>query len=198
MAGGCCVANVPVSLLALRNDLWHNPHMFRDIRSPWALLLSALIMVQLAAASDLPRLSFNEMTDSSEVIVSGIVTRTWADWDPDHKYIWTHYELAVSATHKGTAGQTVDIAEPGGQVNGVGMSISGAAGYGVGEKVLVFLSRMPNGYLRTAGPGEGKFLVDSSGRVHGAAAARSLEGLTVSQVSQLVAARVRTGQGGAK
>jgi hypothetical protein len=167
--------------------------MFRDIRSPGALLISALIiMVQIAAASDLPRLSFNEMTDSSELVVSGTVTRTWADWDSDHKYVWTHYELAVSATHKGATGRTVDIAEPGGQVNGVGMSISGAAGYGVGENVLVFLSRMPNGYLRTAGFGQGKYIVDSTGRLHGAV--RTIDGLTVGQVSQLV----RSGQGVAK
>jgi hypothetical protein len=158
--------------------------MFRDIRTPWMLLVSTMALIQLAAASDLPQLSLNQMTDSSEVVVSGTVTRTWADWDPDHKYIWTHYELAVSATHKGKAAQTVDIAEPGGQLNGMGMSISGATGYGVGDKVLVFLSRMPNGYLRTAGLGQGKFMVDSGGRVHGAV--RAIDGLTVGQASQLV------------
>ena len=189
MAGRRGVADIPVTFLALRNDLWHNPHMFRDIRSPGSLLLSALFMVQLAAASDLPQLSFSQMTGSSEVVVSGTVTRTWADWDPDHKYIWTHYELAVSATHKGAAGQTVDIAEPGGQVNGMGMSISGATGYAVGEKVLVFLSRMPNGYLRTAGFGQGKYVVDSAGRLHGAV--RAIDGLTVGRAIQLV-------RGGAK
>jgi hypothetical protein len=167
--------------------------MFRDIRSPGALFLSALFMLQFAAASDIPRLSFNQMADSSELIVSGTVTRTWADWDPDHKYIWTHYELAVSATHKGIAGQTVDIAEPGGRVNGIGMNISGAAGYAVGEKVLVFLSRMPNGYLRTAGFGQGKYLVDAGGHIHGAV--RAIDGMTV---GQLVQALARSSQGGAK
>ena len=206
MAGRRGVADIPVTFLALTNDLWHNPHMFRDIRSPGALLLSAVVMVQLAAASDLPQLSFNQMTDSSELVVSGTVTRTWADWDPDHKYIWTHYELAVSATHKGAVGQTVDIAEPGGQVDGMGMSISGGAGYGVGENVLVFLSRMPNGYLRTAGLGQGKYLLDSGGKVHGKTmfrgdatdTIRSLDGMTASQVRQLVGARVRAAAGRAQ
>jgi hypothetical protein len=168
--------------------------------------VSVLVFVNLAAASDVPRVSFDELTDSSEVVVSGTVTKTWADWDPDHKYIWTHYELAVSATHKGVTAQRVDIAEPGGEVDGIGMSISGAAGYGVGEKVLVFLSRMPNGYLRTAGLGQGKYLVDSNGRVHGLAvfktggaeAVRSLEGMSVGQVRQMVGARVRTTGGRAQ
>ncbi len=181
-------------------------------RRPAGLIAPALVFITMAAATDLPKLSFNQLTDDSEVVVTGQVTRTWASWDSDHKYIWTHYELAVSATHKGSAGQTVDIAEPGGQLDGMGISISGATGYRVGESVLVFLSRMQNGYLRTAGFGQGKYEVDSKGVVHGsailktdaivtpaktaamstAAAIRSLEGLTVGQVGQLVGARVRT------
>lgn len=144
------------------------------------------------------------------MVVSGHVARTWSAWDAGHKYIWTHYELAVTATHKGAAGPTVDIAEPGGAADGIVMSISGGTAYRVGENVLVFLSRMPNGYLRTAGFGQGKYTIDSNGRVHGAAqlktadtvtagsagaitaAVRSLEGLSVAQVGQLVGARART------
>jgi hypothetical protein len=185
-------------------------------RRPGALVASALVFLHMAAATDLPRLSFNQLTDDSELVVSGRVTRTWAAWDADHKFIWTHYELTVTATHKGSAGQTVDIAEPGGQLDGMGMSISGGTGYRVGDSVLVFLSRMPNGYLRTAGLGQGKYEVDSKGVVHGLtifktdamvtgakgpvtspSAIRSLEGMTVGQVRQFVAARVRT-PGGAR
>ena len=191
--------------------------MFGNLRRFGALIVSTAFFLTIASASDLPRLSFNELTDNSELIVSGHVTRTWTDWDADHKYIWTHFELTVSSTHKGTAGQTVDIAEPGGQVDGIGMSISGAAGYRVGDSVMVFLSRMPNGYLRTAGFGQGKYTVDAAGRVHGevalktaetvavgtggappAGAVRSLDGMSVGQVGQMVAARVRTRGGSAQ
>jgi len=189
-----------------------------NFRRSGALLASALIFIHVAAATDLPRLSFDQLTDDSEMVVSGHVTRTWAAWDGDHKFIWTHYELAVSATHKGAPGQTVDIAEPGGQVDGMGMSISGGTGYRVGDSVLVFLSRMPNGYLRTAGFGQGKFDVDPKGVVHGTtilktdatvtaakvpvtssvtSAIRSLDGMTLGQVGQLVGVRVRT-RGGAQ
>jgi hypothetical protein len=189
-----------------------------NFRRAGALLAPALVFIHMAAATDLPRLSFDQMTDDSEVVVSGHVTRTWAAWDADHKFIWTHYELAVSATHKGSAGQTVDIAEPGGQVDGMGMSISGATGYKVGDSVLVFLSRMPNGYLRTAGFGQGRYDVDTKGVVHGTtilktettvtpdvgtaktptSAIRSLDGMTVGQVGQLVGTRVRTRGGSAR
>jgi hypothetical protein len=195
--------------------------MFCYLRRPAALLVPALVFIHMAAATDLPRLSFDQLTDDSELVVSGHVTRTWTAWDADHKYIWTHYELSVSATHKGTAGQTVEIAEPGGQVDGMGMSISGGTGYRVGDSVLVFLSRMPNGYLRTAGFGQGKYEVDSKGVVHGTtilktdatvtataakrpvtasatSAIRSLDGMTVGQVGQFVGTRVRTRGGSAQ
>lgn len=190
--------------------------MFRNLLRLGGLVASALVFLHLASATDVPRLSFNQMTDDSEMVVSGNVTRTWTAWDADHKYIWTHYELAVATAHKGTPGPTVDIAEPGGALDGMVMSISGATGYRVGDKVLVFLSRMPNGYLRTAGFGQGRYSVDSNGRVHGTAelkaaetvsvdsgasrvtaAVRSLEGMSVSQVSGLVAARVQT-RGGSR
>ncbi len=188
--------------------------MFRNLIRWGALLAPALLLFQTASASDIPRLSFDEMTDVSEIVVSGHVTRTWTAWDAEHKYIWTHYELAVSAVHKGAAGPTVDIAEPGGAADGIAMSISGGTGYRVGESVLVFLSRMPNGYLRTSGFGQGKFLVDANGQLQGSAtlkiadtvtvgssasaAIRSLDGMTVSHVNQLVSARVRIHGGNAQ
>lgn len=212
--GGMAARQIPVRTLTKRivpvtARLCHNPSMFHNFRRLGTVIAPGLLFLHLASASDLPRLSFNQLTDDSELIVSGQVTRTWADWDAEHKYIWTHYELAVTATHKGSAVRTLDIAEPGGQLDGVGMSISGATGYGVGDEVLVFLSRMPNGYLRTAGFGQGKYRVDSNGRLHGTASLitndtltagkgtvatsviRSLDGMSVSQVGQLVAARVR-------
>ncbi len=82
------------------------------------------------------------------------------------------------------------------------MSISGATGYHVGDNVLVFLTRMPNGFLRTSGFGQGKYAVDSGGRLHGdvalktgdastASAVRSLDGMTANQAAQVVSARVR-------
>jgi hypothetical protein len=167
-----------------------------------ALFLPALFFLHTASASDIPRVTFEQLTDNSEIIATGNITRTWTDWDPDHKYIWTHFELAVSAVHKGTEVRTIDIAEPGGSLNGIVMSISGATGYNVGDHVLVFLTRMPNGYLRTSGFGQGRYVVDSGGRLHGdvalkagdpgaASTVRSLNGMTVNQVAQLVSARVR-------
>jgi hypothetical protein len=164
-----------------------------------------ITLISTARATSVSRLSFEELTDQSEIVVSGQITRSWADWDAEHKFIWTHYELSVSDTLKGSAGSTVTLSEPGGIVGDKGMSVAGAVGYQQGEKVVVFVQRMPNGYLRTAGWSQGKFRVDQDGKLHGESSAlglelvganartatplRSLEGLNVAQLRGLVSAR---------
>ena len=162
-------------------------------------------LLSTAGATSVARLSFEELTDQSELVVSGHINRSWAEWDAEHKYIWTRYELSMSATLKGSAASSVVFSEPGGIVGEAGMSVPGAVGYATGEEVVIFLQRMPNGYLRTAGWSQGKFKVDQDGKLHGEASAvglevvggntraatplRSLDGLNVAQLRGMIAAR---------
>ena len=92
----------------------------------------------------------------------------------------------------------------------MGQSIAGSVRYAPGEKVVVFLERVPNGYLRTTGWSQGKFTVDSSGHVHGGGALAGIElvqtnvpqavretpvdGITTSELAARVNARVRSQQ----
>lgn len=138
-------------------------------------LAIALLIASNAIATTVSSLSFEELIDQSELIVSGQVTRSWADWDSEHKFIWTHYELSVASVQKGTPQSTVVISEPGGNVGIQGMAIAGAVVYHVGDRVLVFLQRMPNGYLRTTGWSQGKYILDNSGRLHAETSLRGLE-----------------------
>ena len=174
------------------------------------VFLLTLLWTSTAGATSVPGLSFEQLTDRSEMVITGEVSRTWTSWDSEHKYIWTHYELAVSATHKGANAATVVLSEPGGTVGLQGMAIAGAVGYQPGERVLVFLQRMPNGYLRTTGWSQGKYTVDAAGRLHpenarggvelvsapGSPAAgmplRTLNGMSVTELHGRIAARLRT------
>jgi hypothetical protein len=78
----------------------------------------------------------------------------------------------------------------------------------VGDDVLVFLQKMPNGMLRTSGWGQGKYTVDTAGRLHAEIPVKdvdyvdlksgsrvsplsTLDGLTVQQAGLRVAARLR-------
>lgn len=145
----------------------------------------------------IPRLSFEQLTDGSDLILSGTITNTWAAWDAEHKYIWTHYNLAVDSVVKGSAGSSVEFAEPGGAVGNRVISIAGSVTYAVGDNMVVFLARMPNGYLRTAGWAQGKYSLDKNNRLHGAAslssepnsAVKTLDGVTLGELRQRVAVR---------
>ena len=149
-------------------------------------------------------------------MASGRIVREWTAWDSGHKYIWTHYQLRTSGVHKGAAGPMVEFAEPGGMADGMGMTIAGAVRYSVGDNVMVFLQRMPNGYLRTTGWGQGKYLVDGDSKLHaemslresdlvntrtaraGNAARMALEGLSLGDAVRMVSLRVAAGKTGAK
>lgn len=183
--------------------------MYRNIRVEARVVAASLILCGIAGGTVIPRLSFEELTDSSDAVVSGIVTRSWPAWDSAHRYVWTHYELNVSASHKGNTRSTIEFAEPGGALDGVVHVIAGMVTYQPGEHVSVFLQRMPNGYLRTTGWGQGKFGVDTGGRLRAASALRTVElvnfgkplpgatsletldGITVGELNSRVASRIR-------
>lgn len=168
---------------------------------------TVLLIGSNAGATSVPNMTFEELADHSELILTGQVTRSWSDWDSDHKFIWTHYELSVASTQKGAPGSTVTVSEPGGVVGDRGMAIAGSVGYTPGDQVAVFLERMPNGYLRTTGWGQGKYTVDGTGHLHADGSLRGLEvvkvgaargtslrtlaGITVGELKARVAARVK-------
>jgi len=102
----------------------------------------------------------------SDMVVTGDVVRTWAAWDSQHRYIWTHTEIAVRDHWKGAPDATVTVSEPGGFAEGSGQAIAGMVRYAPGEHVVAFLYRTPGGYIRTVGLSQGKLRIDAQGRVH--------------------------------
>lgn len=177
------------------------------------LLLMALLSGLFCSATLVPRLSLEDMVARSELIVAGQVTRTWAAWDGEHRFIWTHSEIAVRDVVKGERIEKTIVSEPGGVVDGVRMTIVGMPTYAPGEQVMLFLDRMPNGYLRSAGVGQGKFLISAQGRIHlthsGAdvvkigharqgTALGSLEGAPAGEIRQRVLRLIQAGKGKAQ
>lgn len=124
-------------------------------------------------AAVFPRLTAEELTAQSQVIVEGKIARSWAAWDAEHKYIWTHYEVSVADYLRGSMGATFTVSEPGGSLDGLTQQISGSVSYSPGEATILFLDQTPIGYWRSVGGPQGKFTVDSQGRVHGSSQANT-------------------------
>lgn len=101
------------------------------------------------------------MVLGSEYIVEGTVLRSWTAWDAPHQFIWTHYELSVTEWLKAPVAshRTIVVSEPGGTVDGITMRAEDATPYTAGEKVVALAWRTPEGFLRAAGSGQGKFTV---------------------------------------
>ena len=94
-----------------------------------------------AHAAVVPRITAEELAAQSEQIVHGAVVRSWAAWDAGHKYIWTHYEVAVAEMVRGPQAATITVSEPGGSLDGMNMRTSGTLPYTVGESAVLFLYR---------------------------------------------------------
>ena len=133
------------------------------------LFLLPFLVGALAHSTLVPRMTLEQAVDDSALIVQGTVVRTWSAWGDKRQFIWTHYEFIVSDALKGLATRNIVISEPGGIVGDTGMQIAGSPRYSVGEEVVLFATRTPIGYLRTAGWGQGKYVVvdarDSDRRV---------------------------------
>jgi len=105
-------------------------------------------------------MSLGEIAESSERVVHGVVTRKWSAWDDSHRYIWTHYEIQVNDTLKGPVGTRFTISEPGGMVGDIGMNLSGAPEFRVGDEIIVFAYQTPIDYWRVRGYSQGGFMVN--------------------------------------
>lgn len=167
-------------------------------------LAAALALAGACGATQVPRLSFEEVVQQSEQIIAGKVARSWTAWSPSHEFVWTHYEVEVDSVAKGRAARTVTVSEPGGVLDGRGMEVSGAVPYRIGEQVVLFLRRTPIGYNRTVGWQQGKYTVAPDGRVHAAAgearlvdlrtpprARAGVDGSTLAELQTRIASLVR-------
>jgi hypothetical protein len=122
--------------------------------------------LHVCSATVIPSFSFEDLVAKSDQIVSGTVIRSWTSWGPEHKLIWTRYEISVKDTIKGAKEKTAIVSEPGGALDGLAMRVEAAVPYAIGERVTLFLQRYPSGAKRTVGWAQGKFTLDETGHVH--------------------------------
>jgi hypothetical protein len=114
----------------------------RRILALVAALLATCAFAAPAGASVVMALSFDELAADAHRVVLGDVTAVESRWveRDGGKTIETAIDLAVQTElSNASAGSTVRIVQPGGQVGDVGLAVSGMPEFHVGERVLVFL-----------------------------------------------------------
>lgn len=98
------------------------------------------------------------------MIVQARIVRAWPAWDSEHRFIWTHYQLAPIDLLKGQTRMNLVVSETGGTLDGRSMEIQGTPRFHAREELILFLYRTPIGYLRTVGYGQGRYKI-AQGRI---------------------------------
>ncbi|HJN77595.1 MAG TPA: hypothetical protein QGF58_26990 [Myxococcota bacterium] len=134
--------------------------MIRTLLSAGALVLALGVAAGEAQATTLSKLSVDQMTDASDLVVRGTVTDIWTAKDSDG-WIWTHAQLEVSAVLKGdTATSEVVVSQLGGVYMNTSALIEGASRFSIGEEGIFFLvSDKAGTRLSPAGMWQGKYTV---------------------------------------
>src|SRR5579859_3953663 len=125
-----------------------------------AALCLTLSLGQLSAAT-LQRLSLDDMIGKSTAIVRGKVASSYSA--AAGPIVYTHYVVQVSERYKGGAGNTVDVAIPGGTLNGLRQTFAGTPSFNTGEEYVFFLWTGKSGVTQVIGLTQGLFAVAGDG-----------------------------------
>jgi hypothetical protein len=116
-----------------------------------------LLLAVSAAASTAVELSVGELTQRSAAVARVRVTSTRAVLSEGR--ISTIVECEVLEAWKGAPGAALRIATPGGELDGLGQRVEGAATFTAGEEAVVFLSHPLGGTWRVTALEQGKWSV---------------------------------------
>jgi len=101
-----------------------------------------------------------ELSDQSDLVVVGKVSKIHSKWNKDKNRIYTDVTVDVEEFVKGSeSGKTIVITHPGGEVGSVGEWYSYAPKFKPSEEVMLFLHKNKQGDLNVTKSAKGKFNV---------------------------------------
>jgi hypothetical protein len=112
-------------------------------------------------AATLQRLSLTDMIQKSTTIVRGTI-QPGSSAALRGSLIYTHFQLSVTTAYKGTPGQVVDVAVPGGVLKGMQQPVAGAPMLVPGQDYVFFLWTSKSGLTQLIGLSQGLFTVSTS------------------------------------
>jgi hypothetical protein len=117
--------------------------------APWLALFAS----SLGWASSFYEAPFPDTVRSAPNIVRGRIGKSEAQWvtlADGSKRLFTFYDVEVTEAFKGKAKNgTIRVRELGGEKDGVGLHVSGAANFALGEDVVVMLGNSVDGAENT-------------------------------------------------
>ncbi len=102
-------------------------------------LLTLLAVLPTLSATVALKMDIESLTEESTLIVIAKVDRKESRWDAGNKGIWTHHEVTVENTLKGSADADQEFVTRGGVVGKLGQNVAGSGQFKIGERAVFFL-----------------------------------------------------------
>lgn len=125
-------------------------------------LILVFSLARVAFATSFIDTPFPELVKDAPTVVHGKIGTSSSDWvtgEDSSRRLFTFYQVQVDETFKGNvSGSSITIREMGGEKDGVGMQVAGAAQFTRGEDVVLLLSEQnKDGSYEIRGLASGKF-----------------------------------------
>lgn len=130
-----------------------------------AVFLSLALAAAPPAHAIMIGLSTEALTREADLVVEGAVGAVRSFWNEEHTKILSRAEVAVVEVVRGESVATTVVVEyEGGEVGRLGMRVSDVEPFAAGERVLLFLQRLPppvsgSAAHRLVGLAQGKYVI---------------------------------------
>jgi hypothetical protein len=102
-------------------------------------MLLALAWATSAQATTTIPMYLDDLTAESQTVVHGTVIASRTEWDENRRMIYTIYTIAPMEYMKGNLGATFELREPGGERDGIGMTVVGVPEFSAGQEAVLFV-----------------------------------------------------------
>ncbi len=124
--------------------------------------MAALFPNSSVKATIMQRLEVEELARNSTDVFHGQIVSTQTYWNAEHTRIYTGVNVRINESFKGSArrGETIRVAQLGGEKDGFKTDYAGRPEFTAGETVVLFTTRTRSNELTVVGLKQGKMLVN--------------------------------------
>ena len=123
------------------------------------LLLLGSVFLPRADGTTLTRLDLDDLTGESSAVVYGKIVASHVEWNSGKTMIFTVYTVQADQYLKSALGPIFELHEPGGDLDGLRMSVAGVPTLSVGQEAVLFVWTDKHGQHQVTGFQQGAFPV---------------------------------------
>lgn len=148
------------------------------------MLLFSIAFLPALSATVALKMDVERLTKKSILVVTAKVDSKESRWDAANKGIWTHHQLTVEDTLKGSADANQEFVTRGGVVGKIGQHVAGTGQFKTGERAVFFLWKDSAKRWRITGMAQGAFKIDGLTARNSVSGIKLVQGKTLEAVAK--------------